>query len=138
MISVTSINVNRGHNGGRATVVRQATQRTINRSVPAINLFEEPTPRSSRFARTAPRLAATNEFMGRSRSGLSRQPAHTSVVNFGEISLTTKERRHVRGVTGFYPSSVLRSGDGRRAGSVTPSLMEQVRLKNFQHFSVFS
>ncbi|PIK47683.1 hypothetical protein BSL78_15457 [Apostichopus japonicus] len=126
MISVTSHNVG-GNHSTRATVVRQASQRTINRSIPAINLSDEPTPRPSRYVRATTRLAATNEFIGRSRSGPCRQPAQTTVVNFGEISLTTKERRHVRGVTGFFPSNVRRSGDGRSAGSVTPSLMEQER-----------
>lgn len=121
-----------GFHAQRAIVVRQASQTAINRCVPAINQSEEPVPLSSRYVRSKPRIAATNEFAGRARSGPCRQPAQTKVVNVGNMALTASERRHVRGVTGFFPSSIRRSGDGRRAGSVTPSAADQDAEETYQ------
>nr|XP_054762437.1 uncharacterized protein LOC129269011 [Lytechinus pictus] len=112
-------------NSPRAAVARQSVQIALNRSIPAqgqgLEDFTKPNSRtnkrtpSPRMVRTAPNVnpsVATNEFVGRTRTGPSRQPAKTSVVDFGGIPLHPRERMNVRGIDGFYPPLRMKSGTG--------------------------
>ncbi|XP_054762437.2 uncharacterized protein LOC129269011 isoform X2 [Lytechinus pictus] len=112
-------------NSPRAAVARQSVQTALNRSIPAqgqgLEDFTKPLSRtnkripSPRMVRTAPNVnpsVATNEFVGRTRTGPSRQPAKTSVVDFGGIPLHPRERMNVRGIDGFYPPLRMKSGTG--------------------------
>lgn len=115
-------------NSPRAAVARQSVQTTLNRSIPAqgqgvedftnlkSNSRTTKMAPSPRMVRTAPNVnpsAATNEFVGRTRTGPSRQPAKTSIVDLGGFpGLHPRDRVNVRGIGGFYPPLRMKTGAG--------------------------
>ncbi|XP_071510661.1 uncharacterized protein [Diadema antillarum] len=111
----------------RAAVARQSLQTALNRSIPAQGQGVEdftkygkynsrkdraPSPRIVRTAPSGSGGAVTNEFVGRTRTGPSRQPAKTNIVDFGDVPLHPRERMHVRGIDGFFPPLKMKSGGG--------------------------